>query len=116
MRSAIWTVALFFPAWAAAEKYVLWNSQTCEDQVEDGISFSRYATYNNAVDCFNFVDNVVAGSVSQSEDTVCQVYTGTGCSGQEVQLTCTANNLFQPNLCCTDTPQGIKSLRCQDQE
>ncbi|KAK4077450.1 uncharacterized protein Triagg1_3782 [Trichoderma aggressivum f. europaeum] len=116
MRSAVWTLTLLLPAWVVAEKYVLWNSQTCEEQVEDGISFSRYATYKDSVYCFDFFDNVVAGSVSQSKDTVCQVYTGTGCSGQEVQLTCTANNLFDPRLCCTDTPQGIKSLRCWNQE
>ncbi|EHK23202.1 uncharacterized protein TRIVIDRAFT_29260 [Trichoderma virens Gv29-8] len=117
MRSAAWALSLLFPVWAVAtEKYILWNSQTCEEQIEDGISFSRYTTYNNAIDCFDFADNVVAGSVSQSKDTLCQVFSGVGCSGEEVQLVCTANNLFDPRLCCTDTPQGIKSARCWDQE
>ncbi|KAL7941550.1 hypothetical protein V8C42DRAFT_334879 [Trichoderma barbatum] len=112
MRSAAWALTFLLPMWVSAEKYVLWNSQTCDEQVEDGISFSRYATYNEAIECFSFFDNVVASSVSQSKDTTCQVYTGKDCTGSSLELQCTAGNLFDPRLCCTTTPQGIRSARC----
>jgi hypothetical protein len=114
MRSASWALTLLFPVWATAEKWTLWNSLTCEQQLEeyDGLSFSRFAVYNDHIDCFDFADNVVANAVAQTKDSFCQVYTSTGCNGDEVQLSCTADNLFDPQYCCTDTTEGIRSARC----
>ncbi|PTB78720.1 hypothetical protein M440DRAFT_1328082 [Trichoderma longibrachiatum ATCC 18648] len=115
MRSAVWTPTLLFPVWAAAEKWTLWNTLTCEQQLEeyDGLSFSRFAVYEDHIDCFDFDDNVVANAVAQTKDSFCQVYTSTGYSGEDVQLSCNASNLFDPYYCCTDTPQGMRSAKCR---